>query len=86
MKTVTIYTRAFCPYCMRAMSLLKEKNIKLNQINAGMNAELRREMIQLSGGGSTYPQIFIEDIHIGGCDEMLALERTGKLDPLLAAA
>ncbi|MBL4870491.1 MAG: glutaredoxin 3 [Robiginitomaculum sp.] len=86
MKTVTIYTRAFCPYCMRAMSLLKNKNIKLNQINAGMNAELRREMIQRSGGGATYPQIFIEDIHIGGCDEMLALERAGKLDPMLTAA
>ena len=85
MKTVTIYTRAFCPYCIRAMSLLKKKNIKLNSINAGMDAKLRKEMIQRSGGGSTYPQIFIEDMHIGGCDEMMALERAGKLDPLLAA-
>ena len=85
MKTVTIYTRAFCPYCIRAMSLLKKKNINLNSINAGMDAKLRKEMIQRSGGGSTYPQIFIEDMHIGGCDEMMALERAGKLDPLLAA-
>lgn len=85
MKTVTIYTRAFCPYCIRAVSLLKKKKIALKQINAGMNASLRKEMIQRSGGGSTYPQIFIEGMHIGGCDEMVALERAGKLDPLLAA-
>ncbi len=85
MKTVTVYTRAFCPYCIRALSLLKKKNVNINQINAGMDAKLRKEMIQRSGGGSTYPQIFIEDMHIGGCDEMVALDRAGKLDLLLAA-
>ncbi len=84
MKTVTIYTRAFCPYCIRALSVLKKKSVKLNEIKAGMNAKLRKEMIQRSGGGTTYPQIFVGETHIGGCDEMLALERGGKLDPMLA--
>ncbi len=84
MKTVTIYTRAFCPYCIQALSVLKKKSVMLNEIKAGMNAQLRKEMIQRSGGGTTYPQIFVGETHIGGCDEMLALERSGKLDPMLA--
>ncbi len=84
MKTITIYTRAFCPYCIRALSVLKKKSAQLNEIKAGMNAQLRKEMIQRSGGGTTYPQIFVGETHIGGCDEMLALERSGKLDPMLA--
>ena len=84
MKTVTIYTRSFCPYCTRAVSLLKSKDVSFEQIDAGMNAERKREMVQRANGARTFPQIFIGDDHIGGCDEMMALERAGKLDALLA--
>ena len=84
MKPVTIYTRPFCMFCSRAVALLKQKNVEFEEIKAGMSVELRAEMIQRSNGGSTFPQIFIGDEHIGGCDEMLALERAGKLDAMLA--
>ncbi len=86
MAKVTIYTRMFCPYCTRAVSLLKSKGVELNEIDAGMDAAKRAEMVQRSKGGNTFPQIFIGDTHIGGCDDMMALERAGKLDPLLAGA
>ncbi|MEL6692423.1 MAG: glutaredoxin 3 [Pseudomonadota bacterium] len=85
MAHVTIYTRAFCPYCTRALSLLKQKGVDMTHIDAGMDAKKKAEMIQKSGGARTFPQIFVGDIHIGGCDEMMALERAGKLDPLLSA-
>ena len=85
MPAVTIYTRAFCPYCTRAISLLHAKGAEFTEIDAGMDLEKRREMIQRSGR-TTYPQIFIGEQHIGGCDDMMALERAGKLDPLLQAA
>ncbi len=85
MKSVTIYTRAMCPFCWRAVGLLRKKNANFKEIDAGMNAKLRAEMIQRANGGSTFPQIFIGDQHIGGCDEMMALERAGKLDTMLAA-
>ena len=85
MAKVTIYTRAFCPYCSRAVSLLKQKQVDFEEIDAGMNAAKRAEMVQRSKGGRTFPQIFVGDRHIGGCDDMMALERAGKLDPLLAA-
>ncbi len=85
MVDVTIYTRQFCPYCSRALKLLKSKTVNLIHIDAGMDAAKRAEMVQRSGGGRTYPQIFIGDQHIGGCDDMMALERAGKLDPLLAS-
>ena len=85
MAHVTIYTRAFCPYCSRAMSLLKQKGVEMTHIDAGMNAQKKAEMIQKSGGARTFPQIFVDDLHIGGCDEMMALERSGKLDALLNA-
>jgi len=84
MKPVTIYTTFMCPYCSRALGLLKKKSVKFKELSAGMNAKLRAEMIQRSNGNTSYPQIFIGDQHIGGCDEMLALEQAGKLDVLLA--
>lgn len=84
MAKVTIYTRAFCPYCTRALGLLKSKNVDFDKIDAGMDAEKKAEMIKRSGGGRTFPQIFIGDTHIGGCDDMMALERDGKLDAMLA--
>ncbi|MEE2922955.1 MAG: glutaredoxin 3 [Pseudomonadota bacterium] len=83
MADVTIYTRQFCPYCTRAVSLLKSKNVKFNEIDAGMDAAKKAEMVERSGGGRTFPQIFIGETHIGGCDDMMALERAGKLDSLL---
>ena len=85
MSAVTIYTRAFCPFCTRAVSLLKKKGVDFNEIDAGMDPDKKQEMIQRSNGGRTFPQIFVGDEHIGGCDEMMALERSGKLDKKLAA-
>ncbi|MDF1680452.1 glutaredoxin 3 [Ponticaulis sp.] len=86
MAKVEIYTRQFCPYCTRALSLLDKKGVEYTHVDAGMDPQKRQEMIQRANGGSTYPQIFINDDHIGGCDEMFALERAGKLDPLLSQA
>jgi len=86
MADVVIYTRPFCGYCARAISLLNQKGVAFTEIEAGMDPDKRREMMHLSGGRSTFPQIFIGAEHIGGCDELLALERAGKLDPLLSAA
>jgi len=86
MAHVTIYTRPFCGYCAHALSVLKDKGADFTEIEAGMDAKLRQEMVQRSGGGTTFPQIFIGDQHIGGCDDMVALDRAGKLDPLLAGA
>lgn len=83
MAKVTIYTRQFCPYCSRALALLKDKKVDFTEIDAGMSAALKDEMIQRSGGGRTFPQIFVGDRHIGGCDDMVALDHAGKLDPML---
>lgn len=83
MQPVTIYTKPLCPYCVRALSVLKRKGAEITDISAAFNAEKKKEMIQRSNGGRTYPQIFIGDTHIGGCDDMMALERSGKLDALL---
>jgi len=86
MADVVIYTRPFCGYCARALSLLSQKGVAFTEIDAGMDPDKRREMVQRAGGRSTFPQIFIGGAHIGGCDEMMALERAGKLDPMLQAA
>jgi glutaredoxin 3 len=86
MAKVTIYTRMMCPYCTRALSLLRQKGVAFEEIDAGMDPERKREMVSRSGGARTFPQIFIGDVHVGGCDEMMALERRGELDPLLSAS
>jgi glutaredoxin 3 len=86
MADVVIYTRPFCGYCARALSLLSQKGVAFTEIEAGMDPDRRREMVQRSGGRNTFPQIFIGGAHIGGCDEMMALERAGRLDPMLSAA
>ena len=84
MAAVLIYTRPFCPYCARALALLKAKGATVNEIDdAAFNPERRKEMLEKSGGAATYPQIFIGDRHVGGCDQLLALERDGALDALL---
>jgi len=85
MAHVTLYTRPFCGYCARAVSLLNAKGADFTEVEAGMDPALRQEMIQRSGGRATFPQIFVGERHIGGCDEMMALDRAGELDPLLAA-
>lgn len=83
MAKVTVYTRAFCPYCTRAIRLLQSKGVAFEQIDAGMDGGLRREMMERSGGGRTFPQIIIDDQPVGGCDELHALDRQGKLDGML---
>lgn len=85
MASVEIYTRQFCGYCARAKSLLEKKGVDYVEFDATDNAALRQEMIQRAHGGSTFPQIFIDGTHVGGCDDLHALDRAGKLDPLLAA-
>ena len=85
MAHVTIYTRQGCGYCTRALALLTQKGVAFEEFDAGMDMTRREEMIERSGGGSTYPQIFIDGKHIGGSDELLALERKGQLDALLTA-
>ena len=85
MSQVTIYTKPFCPYCIRAVSLLEQKGVEFTEIEAAFDPEKRQEMMRRSNGRATFPQIFIGEAHIGGCDDMMALEREGKLDPLLAA-
>jgi glutaredoxin 3 len=85
MAEVTIYTTMLCPYCHRAKSLLSRKGVAFEEIDVGMDADLRDEMTTRAGGRYTVPQIFINGAHIGGCDELHALESAGKLDPLLAA-
>ena len=85
MAHVTIYTRPFCGYCARALSVLGDKGADFTEVEAGMDPALRKEMMDRSGGRATFPQIFVGEQHIGGCDEMLALDRDGKLDALLSA-
>ncbi len=83
MAQVTIYTKPYCPYCTTALDLLSRKGVKVTEIDASRDMQKRQEMIQRSGR-NTYPQIFVGEQHIGGCDDMMALERRGELDPLLA--
>jgi glutaredoxin 3 len=82
MRPVTVYTRAFCPYCARAVALLQRKGAVVTEIDGGC-PDKRQEMIQRSGRW-TFPQIFVGDTHVGGCDDLHALEQRGGLDPLLA--
>jgi len=85
MAHVTIYTRPFCGFCAHALSVLKAKKADFTEIEAGFDPAKKKEMIERSNGGSTFPQIFIGDKHIGGCDDMVALDQAGKLDALLQA-
>jgi glutaredoxin 3 len=82
---VEIYTRDYCGYCTRAKALLAAKGVAFVEID-GLAPENRREMIQRSHGGSTYPQIFINGVHVGGSDDIHDLDAAGKLDALLAQA
>lgn len=84
MQPVTIYTTPFCGFCHAAKRLLTEKGAEFEEIDVQGNAELRQEMMARANGGYTVPQIFIGDAHVGGCDDLYALDRAGKLDALLA--
>ena len=84
MKPVIIYTTPICPYCVRAKSLLGKKGVTYAEVDVMMDQKARDEMLAKSGGARTVPQIFIGDTHVGGCDDLYALDRDGKLDPLLS--
>ena len=85
MKTVEIYTRPTCGFCHMAKRLLTSKGVSFAEVNITAQPERRAEMIQRANGGSTVPQIFIGNDHVGGCDDLMALDRGGKLDALLAS-
>ncbi|EKS30630.1 glutaredoxin 3 [Afipia felis] len=80
---VEIYTRPGCGYCSAAKALLQRKHIEFTEFDAGQNPAFRQEMLARAKGGTTFPQIFIDGFHVGGCDELYALEGAGKLDELL---
>jgi glutaredoxin 3 len=85
MKPVEIYTTPTCPYCQAAKRLLARKGVTYSEIDVSGDPALRAAMTERAGGRRTVPQIFVGEVHIGGCDDLHALEDAGKLDPLLAA-
>lgn len=86
MAPVTIYTRQFCGYCLAAKRLLDRKGVTYVEVDATGAPELRQEMIQRANGRATFPQVFVGETHVGGCDDLHDLESRGGLDPLLAKA
>lgn len=83
MPAIDIYTQPLCGFCTQAVRLLTKKGASFNEINVQRDPALKQKMIQRASGGRTTPQIFIGDTHVGGCDDLFALERAGKLDALL---
>ncbi|HEY2528659.1 MAG TPA: glutaredoxin 3 [Xanthobacteraceae bacterium] len=86
MVVVDIYTIRYCPYCQDAKELLSRKGVSFHEIDVTGNRDRRKEMIERANGRGTYPQIFIGTTHVGGCDDLYALDAAGKLDPLLDQA
>lgn len=86
MPQVTVYSSPFCPYCFMAKKLLRSKNVTYDEIDVMMHPKRRKEMIQRANGRTSVPQIFIDDVHVGGYDDLSALNDDGKLDPLLRGA
>ena len=86
MPGVEIDTKTFCPYCWRAKLLLESKGVEYKEIAVDFGGELKQVMVQRARGRTTVPQIFIGEHHVGGCDDLVALDRDGKLDQLLKAA
>lgn len=84
MAEVEIYSSPLCGFCYRAKQLLERKGISFTEIDVLMNGQRKKEMVQRAGGRTSVPQIFINDQHVGGCDDLYALDRQGELDPLLA--
>lgn len=85
MPKVEVYTKFMCPYCARALALLRSKGAVVTEYDATLNSAMKQEMIGRADGGATFPQIFIDGQHIGGSDDLAALDRAGRLDPLLLA-
>ncbi len=85
MPRIEIYTQPWCPFCSRAVNLLTKKGAAFEEINAPHGSAERATATARSGGRTTVPQIFIDGRHVGGCDDLMALERAGKLDAMLAA-
>jgi glutaredoxin 3 len=85
MAPVELYTTPFCPYCLAAKDLLRRKGIEFKEINVAGAPDLRIEMVERASGRTTVPQIFIGTTHVGGCDDLYALDGEGRLDPLLTA-
>lgn len=85
MAKVEIYTKAYCPYCTHAVALLNNKSVEFTEIKIDGDMAMRNTMIERSNGGYTVPQIFINETHVGGCDQLVALERNKQLDVLLTA-
>jgi len=85
MQKVELFTKGYCPYCKRAKALLSEKGIDFTDFEIDKQPELRDTMIERANGRHTVPQIFIGDTHVGGCDDLFALEAKGTLDELLNA-
>jgi len=83
MARIEIYTKAFCPYCSRAKALLETKGVAFEEYDVSRGGPDRERMLARAPGHFTVPQIFIDDRHVGGCDDIFALDRAGKLDPLL---
>jgi glutaredoxin 3 len=86
MAAIEIYTIRYCPYCQEAKELLSRKGVVFNEIDASGNRDVRKQMIERANGRSTFPQIFVGETQVGGCDDLYALDEAGKLDPLLAKA
>lgn len=86
MQPVEIYTSPLCGFCHMAKRLLNSKGVEFTEINVLTNPSRKPEMIERAGGRRTVPQIFVGDTHVGGCDDLMELEQSGKLDPLLAGA
>ena len=84
MAQVTIYTRKLCGFCTAAKRLLDRKGVSYVEHDATFDQALKREMVQKASGRNTFPQIFIGEMHVGGCDELMAMDRAGKLDAALA--
>lgn len=82
--TVEIYTKAFCPYCWRAKAILDAKGVEYNEIPVDFGGEAKKLMIERANGRTTVPQIFIREHHVGGCDDLVALDQSGKLDRLFS--
>ncbi|NNG02673.1 MAG: glutaredoxin 3 [Inquilinus sp.] len=83
MPAITVYTTPFCPYCFMAKRLLTDRGVAFEEIDVMMHPKRRGEMVGRAGGRTSVPQIFIGDTHVGGCDDLIALDGAGKLDALL---
>lgn len=86
MPEIDVYVQDWCPYCSRVVKLLQAKGVAFREIHAPHGSDERAQSVSRSGGRTTVPQIFIGAVHIGGCDDLVALDQAGKLDPMLKAA